>query len=314
MPDLTALQILLAVARTGTLSAAGREAGLTQQAVSARLAALEKVTGVRLATRTTRGARLTPEGVVVAQWADRLIRLAEEVDAGLAALREDSHTRLRVSASLTVAEHLLPSWLVSCRADTARRGGTPPDVVLTAANSDQVVEQVLAGTADLGFVEGPSMPAGLRSRVVARDELVLVVPPDHRWARRRTGVTVAELAGTPLVTRERGSGTRDFLGSALRATGREPAPAVLELSTTAAVRAGVLAGAGPAVLSRLAVEDDLRTGRLRAVEVPGLDLRRELRAIWTGARTPPAGAVRVLLGHIQSLGGGSASGQPPAAR
>ncbi|MFI1990707.1 LysR family transcriptional regulator [Actinoplanes sp. NPDC020271] len=314
MPDLTALEILLAVARTGTLSAAGRESGLTQQAVSARLAALETRTGVRLATRTTRGARLTPEGVVVAQWADRLIRLAEEVDAGLAALREDSRTRLRVSASLTVAEHLLPGWLVSCRADTARRGGTPPEVVLTATNSDQVIEQVRAGTADLGFIEGPRVPAGLRSRVVAHDELVLVVPPEHRWARRRDGVTPAELARTPLVSRELGSGTREVLTAALRGAGHEPAAAGLELSTTAAVRAAVLAGAGPAVISRLAVEDDLRTGRLAHVVVAGLTLRRDLRAIWTGTRTPPAGAVRVLLGHIHSAGGGSASGQPPAAR
>ncbi|KUL40358.1 LysR family transcriptional regulator [Actinoplanes awajinensis] len=313
MPDLAALEILLLVARTGTLSGAGRESGLTQQAVSARLAALEARTGVRLATRTTRGTRLTREGVVVAQWADRLIRLAEEVDTGLATLREDTRTRLRVSASLTIAEHLLPGWLVGCRAAATREGRTPPDVVLTAVNSDQVLERVLAGAADLGFIEGPTVPAGVRSRVVARDELVLVVPPEHDWARRSGGVTVAELAATPLVTREHGSGTRESLAAALRRAGYEPAPAALELSTTAAVRAAVLAGGAPAVVSRLAVEDDLRSGRLRHVPVPGFTLPRELLAVWTGVRTPPAGAVRTLLGHIHSTGG-SASGQPPAAR
>ncbi|WP_436521212.1 LysR family transcriptional regulator [Actinoplanes sp. HUAS TT8] len=313
MPDLAALEVLLAVARTGTLSAAGRESGLTQQAVSARLAALEARTGVRLATRTTRGTRLTREGVVVAQWADRLIRLAEEVDAGLATLRDDSRSRLRVSASLTIAEHLLPGWLVGCQAAAVREGRTPPEVVLTAGNSDQVIEQVLAGAADLGFTEGPTVPAGVHSRVVAHDELVLVVPPDHRWARRAGGVTAAELAGTAMVTRERGSGTRDFFTAALRRAGFEPAPPALELSTTAAVRAAVLAGGAPAVVSRLAVEDDLRAGRLRHVPLPGLTLPRDLLAIWTGPRTPPAGAVRTLLGHIHSVGG-SASGQPPAAR
>lgn len=299
MPDLAALEIFLTVARTGSLSAAGREAGLTQQAVSARLAALEARTGVRLAARTPRGTRLTEQGAVVAQWADRLLHLAAEVDAGLAALRDDSRSTLRVSASLTVAEHLLPGWLVSQQADAARRGETPIRVVLTATNSDQVIDQVRDGAADLGFIEGPTVPPGLRSRVVGHDDLVLVVPPGHPWARRRPGVTAAELAGTPLVTREPGSGTRDFLTAALGSL-PQAAPA-LELSTALAVRAAVLAGAAPAVVSRLAAGDDLRAGRLREVPLTGLDLRRDLRAVWTGPRVPPAGAIRALLSHISGL-------------
>jgi molybdate transport repressor ModE-like protein len=301
MPDLPSLEILLAVARTGSLSAAAREAGLTQQAVSARMRALEARTGVSLATRTTRGAELTATGAVVAQWADRLLRLAEEVDTGLAALRDDSRSTLRVSASLTIAEHLLPSWLVSLRADALRRGVPPVRVVLTATNSDHVLDQVRDGRADLGFVEGPAAPSGLASRVVAKDELVLVVPPGPAWARRRSGVGAAELARTALVTREPGSGTRDFLTAALHRTLGEdvrPAPPALELSTAAAVRAAVLAGAAPAVVSRVAVGDDLQAGRLHAVPVRGVDLHRDLRAVWTGPRTPPAGAVRTLLNHI----------------
>ncbi len=301
MPDLSALEVLVAVARTGSLSAAARDLGLTQQAVSARLAALEARTGVRLATRTPRGARLTAQGGVVVQWADRLLQTAAEVDAGLAALREDSRSTLRVSASLTVAEHLLPGWLVGLRADAERRGDTPIRVVLTATNSDHVIEQVRAGQADLGFVEGPRQPRGLRSRVVGHDELVLVAPPGHPWAARRAPVTPAELAATAMVTREPGSGTRDYLTAALAAAlgeGVRQEPPVLELSTAAAVRAAVLAGAAPAVVSRLAVADDLRAGRLRPVPLEGLRLDRDLRAVWTGPRVPPAGALRALLGHI----------------
>ncbi|MEU4560672.1 LysR family transcriptional regulator [Actinoplanes sp. NPDC023936] len=301
MPDLAALEILLAVARTGSVSAAARDVGLSQQAVSARLAALESRTGVRLATRTPRGAHLTPQGAVVVEWADRLLQLAAEVDAGLAALREDSRSTLRVSASLTVAEHLLPGWLVGLQADAARRGQTPIRVVLTATNSDHVIEQVGTNQADLGFIEGPTVPRGLRSRIVGHDELVLVVPPGHPWARRRAPVTAGELAAAGLVTREPGSGTRDYLTAALReALGdgvRQSAP-VLELSTAAAVRAAVLAGAAPAVVSRLAAGDDLRAGRLRHVPLEGLRLERDLRAIWTGPRVPPPGALRALLTHI----------------
>jgi DNA-binding transcriptional LysR family regulator len=176
-------------------------------------------------------------------------------------------------------------------------------VILTATNSEHAIAAVRDGTADLGFIESPGAPRGLRSRVVAHDELVVIVPPDHKWARRSRAVRASELAQTPLVTRELGSGTRDSLTVALRqALGEamyQPPPA-LELSSAAAVRAAVLAGAGPAVLSRLAVTDDLAVGRLRAVAIPELNLRRQLQAIWVGGRTPPAGAIRDLVSHIIS--------------
>ena len=158
----------------------------------------------------------------------------------MATLRTGSRTRVKVSASLTVAEQLLPGWLVSLRADAVRRGEEPVDVVLTATNSDHVIEQVRSGESDLGFVEGPRPPRGLRSRVVAHDELVLVVRPDHAWARRTRPVSAADLASTALVTREEGSGTRDFLETALAARARRgPCP---RPTRAGAVDGGVGAG------------------------------------------------------------------------
>jgi DNA-binding transcriptional LysR family regulator len=118
---------------------------------------------------------------------------------------------------------------------------------------------------------------------------------------RRRGVGPVELAATPLASREGGSGTRDTLTAALTVAlgpGAAQAPAALSLSTTAAVRAAVLAAAAPAVISELAVADDLAAGRLVRVETPGLDLRRVLRAVWDGPATPPAGAARDLITHI----------------
>ena len=301
MPDLPAFEVLVAIAKTGSLGAAAREIGLTQQAVSARLASMEAQIGVRLVVRTARGSQMTPAGVVVTEWADKLLDVAEHVDAGLSCLRTESRRRVKVVASLTIAEQLMPRWLVSLQAAAGRLGTAAPEVVLTTTNSDHAIAAVLDGGAELGFIETPGAPRGLRSRVVAHDELVLIVPPDHKWTRRNRTVSAAELALTPLVTREPGSGTRDSLTAALRGTLGDTmtqAAPVLELSSAAAVRAAVLAGAGPAVMSRLAVVDDLTVGRLRSVPVADLNLRRDLRAIWVGARTPPAGAVRDLLAHI----------------
>jgi DNA-binding transcriptional LysR family regulator len=300
VPDLAALEVLLAVAHTGSLNAAARQLGVTQQAVSARIASAEARAGVALVARGPRGSVLTPEGVVVAEWATRLLAVASELDAGLAAFRRDRQVRLRVSASLTIAEQLLPGWLVSFQQRARHLGQPAAEIVLTAANSETVAAQVTSGAADIGFVEGPARPKGLRSRVIGHDTLMVVVRPDHPWTRRRQPLTPAELAATRLVSREEGSGTRDVLASALSAAVESTAamPVALALSSTAAVRAAVLAGAGPAVLSELAVAEDLAAHRLAAVPVAGLDLRRSLRAIWAGGRLPPMGTARDLLAHV----------------
>src|SRR3546814_19460528 len=105
---------------------------------------------------------------------------------------------------------------------------------------------------DLGFVESPTVPKSLSSVTVARDSLVVVVHPDHPWARRRKPLTVAELAATPLLVREPGSGTRTTLDLALHES--ERGPPLLELGRSAAIRPRVLGCVGPVLLIPLAFE------------------------------------------------------------
>lgn len=288
VPDLGALELLLAVARVGSLSGAARHLGITQPAASSRIRAMETRLGVALVDRSPRGSTLTAEGALVTDWARLVVEAAEAFDAGAQALRGRRDSRLRVAASMTIAEYLLPGWLIALRGDR-------PDtaVSLHAGNSADVARRVLAHEADLGFVEGLRVPDGLDSTVIAQDRLVVAVAPTHPWARRTKGVAAAALAGTPLILRERGSGTRQVLDAALASAGGLAAP-LLELASTTAVKAAALSGAGPCVLSELAVGDELVSRRL--VEVPVLDaaLGRALRAVWpAGAR--PAGPARDLL-------------------
>ncbi|HZE40754.1 MAG TPA: LysR substrate-binding domain-containing protein, partial [Stackebrandtia sp.] len=243
--------------------------------------------------RTPRGSRLTPAGAVLVEWAGAVVDAARVLDAGIDALRQRRDSRLKLVSSLTIAEYLLPGWLVSLR---QRRPET--SVALQVANSAEVARAVLDGDADLGFVEGPYVRRGLRSQTVGRDELVLVTDPAHRWARRAGGVDAAELRDTPLICREEGSGTRAALAEALRPIG-PPATPLLELASTTVVKAAVLRGAGPAVLSSLAVTDELADGRLVAIDVRGIDLSRTLRAVWrAGPRLQ--GPAADLLGPINA--------------
>jgi DNA-binding transcriptional LysR family regulator len=243
---------------------------------------------VALVRRSPSGSRLTDEGALVSAWARKVLEAAEAFDAGARALRGRRDSRLRVAASMTVAEYLLPGWLIALHA-----GHPDTAVSLAAGNSAAVAGQVLAGTADLGFVEGVDVPAGLDAVVIAHDRLLVLVAPAHPWARRRKPLAAAELAATPLVLREEGSGTRQVLDAGLAGHGG-PAVPLLELASTTAVKAATVSGAGPAVLSELAVAEELAARRLVRVPVAGLDLGRALRAVWP-AGLRPAGPARDLL-------------------
>ena len=274
--DLTGFDLLLSVAQLGSLGRAATEHGISQPAASARMRQLEGQLGLALIERSPRGSKLTPVGALVADWAQAAVHAAATLDAGVTALRRQRDCRLRIAASLTIAEYLLPGWLTALRAVDPGAA-----VALSAVNSTEVTEAVLATAADIGFVEGPGVPHSLRAGLVGQDTLTVVVARVHPWARRRSGIPATELARTPLVSREAGSGTRLVFEHALRTqAGLEHVPPLAELSSTTAIKAAVAAGAGPAVLSSLAVAAELSAGTLRAVTVTGLDLGRTLRAVW----------------------------------
>lgn len=289
-PDLESLRLLVGVAATGSLSRAAVAAGVSQQAVSARMAALERDLGLPLLTRGPHGTRPTEAGALVVEWAAELLAAVDRFASAASALRSPAAGSVRVAASMTIAEQLAPAWLTALRAaDPAVR------IELTAANSVAVVEAVRGGSADLGFIETPDLPAGLPHRAIASDELVVVVGPSHPWARRRSGIAPAELAAARLVSRESGSGTRLALERALSDAGLTPAPPALELSTTSAIRSTVAAGAGPAVLSILAVREQLDRGALVQVRLRDLRIVRPLTAVWRAGAEPAVPAAARLL-------------------
>lgn len=278
------LRLLSALAANGSISAASRAAGISQQAASARLRQLEQRIGVSLLHRQARGTTLTPDGVLAAQWSSEVVEAADRFEAGIAALRSRAEP-LAVASSLTIVEYLLPRWLISIR-----HGAGAPDRALsvTATNSTEVINLVTSGSHQLGFIESPQDVGELVAHTVARDELVVVTAPGHEWARRRQ-VPLRTLAATPLVVREQGSGTRLNAEQAMAEAGHVPVPPLVELPTTAAIRTTVASGAGAAILSILAVRDDLAAGRLVRIRVRELRFLRDLRAVHAPAAVlPPA--------------------------
>lgn len=288
-PTVAALDLFVSVVHLGSLSAAAAAHGISQPSASAKIRHLERQLKVPLLTRSPNGSSPTAAGALVAEWAQRVLDSFDELLASTSVLRS-TETGIRVAASFTIAEHLLPRWLGSFR-----RAHPDTTVELAVLNSTAVLDQVRAGRVALGFIENPGPTDGLHTRTVAHDELVVVVEPHHEWARRRRPLAAASLAATPLVCREEGSGTRESLLAALTMAGLEPTAPALELGSTSAVRAAAESGIAPAVLSRLAVADALADDRLSVVDVAGLDLRRELRAVWSTPRLDPV--AETLLPH-----------------
>lgn len=273
-PNLDGLATLVALADAGSLSAAGGRLGVSQQVASARMHALEQRLRLELTAGSTRGAALTADGALVAQWSADLLAAVARFEAATGALTADAP---RVAASPTVAEHLLPGWL-ALAGDAAVR--------VVPLKSAAAIAAVRVGEVALAFVETPALPDDLQTLVVARDEPVVLVRPGAAWASR--AIRFAEVVATPLVLREAGAGIRVAFE---RAVGTVLAAPVAELPTSSAVRAAVLAGVAPGVLSPLAVADDLAVGRLVAVAVTGLDADRPITAIWR--QDPPSAVARL---------------------
>jgi len=280
----------------GSVGGAAEALGLTQSAVSKRIQSLERRTGVTLVDRGRLGVRPTEAGRMLYPEARQALAALDQAAAALGALSDARAHLLRLAASHTIGEFLLPGWLAGFRTAIA---DPTLHLQLDIVNSRGVLSQVRDGAVEVGFVEGVDRLDDLEGLTLAHDELVVVVGPDHRWARR-SAIRPRELAREGLAgryyTRERDSGTRAVAAAALAHHGIELAPA-LETSSIQGLKRAVLAG-GFTVLSSFAVAAETRAGTLRTVEVGGVGLERELLATRRRATGFP-GAARLLWSWLR---------------
>ena len=289
--DLDSLRLLLLIDELGSLGSAARELGVSQPAASARLRSLESRYGLTLVSRSPRGSRLTEDGKAVCAWARSVMTEVDSLETGIGALSARRRGNLKIAASLTIAEYFMPRWLAELqRAQPGVHAG------LLVVNSTEVVAMVREDRVKLGFIESTLEIPDLQSRQVGTDRVSVVVPPDHRWAHAKQPIDRDELASTPLVVRETGSGTRETFERALGAQ----ASIVLEAGSTNVIIGAALNGVGPAVVSEVAVRTAIENGTL--VDVPvTLDLRRSLRGIWRKNEPlrPPLGDLVTIAARRQ---------------
>ena len=281
------------IVRLGSFSEVAKKLGVSQPAVSFQIQKLEHQLGMRLIDRTQRAITLTAAG-------KRLLRFAESVESerdllqhDLEQMREKVSGDLLIAASTIPGEFLLPPLL-------AKFKQRHPAVKIQVDISDSlaVINRVRDNTYEVGFCGMAPEGRDLASFKVAGDEIVLIVFPEHPFARKGE-VSPDELEGEPFIFREATSGTQRSLESRLSQSGLDLRKFIpnLILGTTQAVVSAVTAGAGIAFVSNLAIKKSLALALVRQVGVHGLHLSRDFYCIYRQERV----VSRLLEGFINFI-------------
>jgi LysR family transcriptional regulator, low CO2-responsive transcriptional regulator len=302
---LNQLRTFLAVAETGSVRAAAEDLVVTQAAVSASLAALQKSLGVALVTPDGRGLKLTDAGTSYARYARRILGLLDEAGRAAAATADPERGELRIAAVTTAAEQIVPGILSGFRRRHPQTG-----VRLEAGNRDRVRSLLDRHQVDLVLAGRPEPDWDVAVHGVRPHELVVVAAPELAAAapvgsaqQARAGVAadglLPWLARQTWLLREPGSGTRASTDALL--ADLDISPLTLIVASNVAIRESAQVGLGVTLLSRDAVAAELAAGKLAEIPVPGTPLHRDWYLVAHPGHLPPAAAR--LVTHALRSGG-----------
>jgi LysR family transcriptional regulator, low CO2-responsive transcriptional regulator len=289
------LETFAKAAELSSFTGAARALGLTQAAVSQRIHALEQSLGLPLFHR--RGGRVLPTeaGQRLYDVAQRILALHQEARREVSGHDAPVGGDLLLAASSIPGEHILPALV-------AQFGKKYPHVRVRASVSDSmaVIRQVERGEVSLGMVGRSADNEHLEFRHLASDRMMLIVPPGHAWSRRKR-VNFEQLRAAPLILREVGSGLRHCFEKSLERAGLALADlrVVVELGSNEAIKQAVVQGVGLAILSVYAVQKELRSGLLHALEVRGVRCDRDMYVVRDRRRVLPPPA-RLFLAYLES--------------
>ena len=290
------MEAFLEVAREGNLGRASATLFVTQPALTARLQSLEAELGQRLFIRSSRGMALTDAGRTFLPYAERAVIALRSGTEAVAAIGMGTAGELAIGAAPAVSTYVLPALL-----DRFVHEYPQVRLLVRTGHSEEIVEMVLRSEVQMGLVR-ELRDGRVVSRPLYEDELVLVVPGTHPFARRGT-VPLEWLAGERLIFFDRTSSYYDLTNAMFREAGVTPRGAI-ELDNIDAAKKMVEQGLGVALLPNTAITDEVVRGALVRVGLTGgRPVRRRIVAITRREAdlSPPALAFRALLGQIPDV-------------
>jgi DNA-binding transcriptional LysR family regulator len=229
--------------------------------------------------------------------ANEIAALVYAARQNLAQLKGGNGGELKIGASSTIAQYVLPKLLAEF---VNHNAGV--HISILSGNNDKVVQDVLEGEIALGLIEGPARQPLLKTERFLADEIAIIVHAHHPWAGKV--VPLQQLARAPLIVREKGSGTRRVVETTLRDHGihLKNLNIFLELDSTEALKAAVEAGMGVAFLSRRAISKETQLGTLEEVAVEGVQFRRDFSILYPRGPEPsgPTGTFLLFLRAVRA--------------
>lgn len=247
---------------------AAEELHFSQPAVSAQIRQLEEMMGVKLFDKIGRKTHLTQAGEELYLYGQKIFSLIDETLETMNALASPHSGRLSVGADTTVGTYVIPNLLGKFRQVYPK-----VEITLEVINPTPLVEELANNRIDMAIMSRIPTDVQVFSAPFAHNELVLVAPPTHRLAGC-VRVPFEELARENFLLREQGSGTRSALEGAFR-DADFPLQVSMQVGNNSAIKQGVAAGLGIALISRVALDMELETNRLVILDVEGFPLMRQ---------------------------------------
>ncbi len=272
MLNLDAVNIFLVIAEHGSFSEAGRQLHLSQPAVSQTIQSLEKQLGVSLFNRHGRSVSLTEAGQVLRPMAQELLAASKRVEETLSSLQGEVVGELNIGCTTASGKYLLPGLIARFR-----RLFPQVRINVLITSRDSLVNKLKGGDVSLGVMSKKIEHSDFEYQDFYLDDVVLIVPANHRWARFGQ-IFPDDLLDEPIILREEVAGTREVLMEGLRQhdISLDMLNVAMVLGNAEAIEMAVEEELGIAFISRLAASRGLALGRIVEVKVEGMHLARNL--------------------------------------
>lgn len=290
------LQVFYTVAKRLNFTKAATELYITQPAVTRHIKELEAEYKVSLFERSgNKNILLTPAGEILLEYTEQLRKTYQELSYDLNLLLRQHHGKLKIGASSTVAQYIIPPVLAAFH-----KKFKDIQVELITGNTEEIEQAVLRKDIELGIIEGISKTPQLKYEQYLQDELVLVGAV-HNPQIKKEAIKPNELKNHPLLLREHGSGTLDVIMHALKPHGIKLTDLLIEmqLGSTESIKSYLLHSNCLAFLSVHSIVKELKNNECRIIDLKGVSITRPLDFIQLHGQPPPV--VELFLRFARNL-------------
>ncbi len=289
------LKVFCIVAETKSFSRASEIIRLTQPAVSLQIQALEEMYGTKLFNRSGCIITLTKAGEMLYKYAKEINALYASAEKEIGDVTGLVKGVISVGASSTIGNYILPAVVADFKRKYQKVG-----VHIHVGNTKHVVEFLNAGNVDVGIVEGEINKQKLIMEKLIPDEMVLIMPPFHHWAKK-PNISIMELTKEPLIFREEGSGTRQMIEKYLSKHGisQQNLKISLVMGSTESIKGAVEEGLGISIVSMWAAKKEVRYGSLKTATFKEDKLVRDFSLIYRKSKKEPSHPLENFLTFLK---------------